>query len=113
MKNLVTVYFVVSLKPRRPGGRAWYEVADNKTNLPDGARVIGGTQTIHRNRAMAFKQDCIQGRFWGQRKRMNRDRYHADKLQREQIRQTFKRYGTITAPKAAFDWSKYEAMTTA
>jgi hypothetical protein len=103
--NLDTVYFVISLPPRRQGGRAWYEVADSTVKIDDRARVIGGTSTAHMGRAISLKKECIKGSFWRNRKARARSRYHEDRAYRAKIRQLYK-------TQKGFDWSKYEGMYT-
>lgn len=103
--NLDVVFFVISLPPRHRGGRAWYEVADSSVKLPDGARIIGGSSTSYRSRAISLKKECVEGRFWRNRKRRTRDRHHEDRAHRNRMRRIRRE-----KPQGQFDWNKYEAM---
>ena len=88
---LEKIYFVVSLRDHLSGGIS-YELADNYSQLPRGARRVFGTGHYNRDLVVKRLEKCRAGTFFKEQRRERQKREEEDVRLRKRIhRQYLKR----------------------
>lgn len=88
MQVLEKIYFVVSVRDHNSGVVS-YELADNYTQLPRGARKVYGTGHYNRDLVMKRLEKCREGTFFKEQRRARQKREEEDARVRKRIHKQY------------------------